>query len=351
MHYWAKSVVVASILLTGCSLFSSDQVESSRNEPSAVDLKIPQGLSSPARPGQYDIPPVAAEPSAVTTRAPALILATAASSRIEEEEKLARVWFERNEYTDDLVPFVQQNISSFFSQQNTSVQTSSDGLRYETDWITQYDETGFWFWKSQQPREQARYLLNIEPRPHGRTASLTVKMLEHQYFQQGGALNSADQRRQEIDLLNQVINAVAVTEVEIARANRAREPEMTLEAGMDASGNAVLLTAQSVDVAWTQLEQLFPALNLAVTDINRSVLTYYVTYSKPERGFWSRLWGSATMPELPLAEGDYQVVLSRNGNGAAISFRDNEGQLLPANVINELYDPIVSAVRSARIEL
>lgn len=351
MHYWAKSGVVASLLLTGCSLFQSEQAETRQAEPATVELKIPEGLQRPARPGQYDIPAVAAEEGITSTRVPSLILATASSSRVEEGEKLPRVWFERTEYTNDLVPFLQQQIDKYFSEQQVSVQSTSDNLRYETDWIKRYDQTGFWFWKSQEPRDQARYLLVLEPRPHGRTSSLTVRMLEHEYFMPGAGLSAAERRSMEIDLLNQFINTVAVTEIEIARANRSREPEMTLEAGMNAEGQPALLTAQSVDVTWTLLEQLFPDVGLAVTDMNRSALTYYVNYARPERGFWSRLWGSESVQALPLADGSYQIVLSRQNGGTAISFRDAEGKTLAPDVVNSLYDPLVAAVRSARIEL
>lgn len=354
MQNWAKSCVVASVLLSGCSLFKSEPSANQVNaEPALQELKIPEGLQAPKKPGLYDIPAVRADKNThLEKRPPTLILATAPSSRLEEEEKQVRVWFERNEQTGDLVPFLQQNIQAFADNQHIELQNiSDDGLVYETGWITRTTESGFWFWKSQQPTDQARYKLALEPRPHGRTSALTVTMLEHQFFEPEYQLTPDGTKRYEIELLNLLINEVAVTETAIARANKAKTHDVTLESGLDKDGAPALLTEQSIDVAWTQIELLFAELGVEVTDMNRSVFTYYLSYTKPERSFWSKIWGKAGTPALPIADGEYQVVLSRHGTGTAISFRDKDGELLPAETVVAMYDPFVEASRTARLEL
>lgn len=347
MQHWVKGSVVLSVLLAGCS---TSQVEQDSKPIQAI--KVPAGLQQPAQPGQFDIPPTSAKASGVDTRAPAMVLATAASSRMEEGDKLSRVWFDRNDYTGDLLPFLQQMLKTQFAEQGVDLlQQDEQGLDFVTGWITRSEEQGFWFWKSSEQTEQARFSIKIDAKPHGRSASMSVTMLEHQYFTPEAALSVSATRRQEVALLNQIIDRIGKEEIIIARANKAKAPDVALEPGMDNNGNPALLTPQPIDVTWSQLEALFGELSLNVTDINRSTFTYYLDYQKPEPGFWSRLWGSDEKPVLPLDNGEYQLVLSRSKEGTAISLRDKAGAHLAAETMLALHEPFVQAIRLARIEL
>jgi outer membrane protein assembly factor BamC len=347
VQHWVKGSVVLSVLLAGCS---TSQVEQDSKPIQAI--KVPAGLQQPAQPGQFDIPPTSAKASGVDTRAPAMVLATAASSRMEEGDKLSRVWFDRNDYTGDLLPFLQQMLKTQFAEQGVDLlQQDEQGLDFVTGWITRSEEQGFWFWKSSEQTEQARFSIKIDAKPHGRSASMSVTMLEHQYFTPEAALSVSATRRQEVALLNQIIDRIGKEEIIIARANKAKAPDVALEPGMDNNGNPALLTPQPIDVTWSQLEALFGELSLNVTDINRSTFTYYLDYEKPEPGFWSRLWGSDEKPVLPLDSGEYQLVLSRSKEGTAISLRDKAGAHLAAETMLALHEPFVQAIRLARIEL
>lgn len=350
MQHWVKSSVALGILLAGCS--TSQVEQTSVPEPTRQTIKVPAGLQAPATPGQFDIPATSATAAGVDTRAPAMVLATAASSRMEEGDKLSRVWFDRNDYTGDLVPFLQQMLKTQFAEQDVElVQQDEQGLEYVTGWVTRSEEQGFWFWKSTEQKEQARFSIKIDARTHGRSASMSVAMLEHQYFTPEAALSAQATRRQEVALLNQIIDRIGKEEIIIARANKAKAPDVALEPGMDKDGNPALLTPQPIDVAWSQLEALFGELNLDVTDINRSTFTYYLNYEKPQTGFWSKLWGSDEKPVLPVANGEYQLVLSRIKEGTAISLRDKAGEHLAAETMLALHEPFVQAIRLARIEL
>nr|WP_245217607.1 outer membrane protein assembly factor BamC [Rheinheimera maricola] len=339
-------------MLTGCSVFQAEPVAENSRGNNVSALKVPAGLQQPAAPGQYDIPASDAAVTAVEIRSPALVLATASSSRVEEGEKLARVWFDRNDYTGELLPFLQQVLSKQFAEQGIELnQTDTEGLEYTTGWITRSNETGFWFWQSTETTEQARFKLKFEPRPHGRSVSLMLTMLEHQYFTSQGKLDGRDAQRQEIALLNQIIDRVGKEEIVVAMANKAKVPDVSLEPGFDAEGNPVLLSTQSIDVVWSQLELVFDALNLDVTDMNRSVYTYYLQYTQPEQGFWSSLWGNAPPIALPLSAGEYQLVLKRQESGTSLSLRDSAGTALSPQQVLDSYQPFVQAVQRARVEL
>lgn len=353
MPHWVKGSVFASVLLTGCSLFSAEQAESPQEGEvnKGVVLKVPAGLAQPAKPGRYDIPSSVAKHTEADTRSPALVLATASSSRVEEGDKAVRVWFDRNDFTGELLPFLNRMLHAQFAEQGVELTEDAAGLSYTTGWISRSQESGFWFWTSDEQQEQARYRINLEPRPHGRSASMTVTMLEHQYFTPDAKLSAASTQRQEVAVLNQIIDRIGKEEILIARANKAKAPDVSLEPGMDAQGNAALLTDQSIDVTWSQLEVLFAELNLAVTDKNRSAFTYYLQYEKPEQGFWSGIWGGEEKPQLPVDAGEYQLVLSRVGTQTAISMRSKDGALLSPETVLAMHEPFVQAIRLARIEL
>ena len=354
MHYWKKSCITLSLsamLVSGCSVFKDDP--DTRIQRQQVTLDIPVDLATPRQPGKYDIPQVASTAGDVADKSPVLVLATASSSRITDEtEKLARVMFERNDLTGDLIPFLQREISDYFAAQNIQLSaTDSENLSFETDWIKRFRTEGFWFWQNAKQLDEARYAISIEPKPHGRTAIVSVSLLEHRYFEQQAKLSSAAARDNEVMLLNELINQVAVAEIETSIANRDGVQEVALEPGLNKAGEPAFITSQSIDVTWSQLEPVFEQLNFTVKDINRSVYTYYVSYTKPSRGMWSSLMGKAGPPVLPIANDDYQIVLQRSDAGTVINLLSKDGQPLAADTIVAAYEPFVTAIRAAKVEL
>lgn len=351
MQYWVKCSVLASVMLSGCSLFQpapQQNAERNRMQP----LVVPAGLQKPAQPGEFDIPDTSASAGMADSRSPVLVLATAASSRVEEGERQSRVWFDRTETTGDLVPFLQTILQAQFAEQGVVLTPQDEQeLVYHTGWISRANETGFWFWSAVEKTEQARFSITIEPKSHGRSASMLISMLEHQYFTDTASLAANDVKRQEVALLNQIIDRVGKEEIVYAITNKAKAPDVALEPGMDAEGNPALLTTQTLEVTWSQLEALFSELDLTVTDRNRSAYTFYLNYEKTTPGLWSKLWGSTTKPVLPVPAGEYQLVLSRSSNLTALSLRDKDGGQLDAETVLALHEPFVQAIRLAQIDL
>ncbi|MCH8537382.1 MAG: outer membrane protein assembly factor BamC [Alkalimonas sp.] len=351
MHYSATSCVLASLLLSGCSLFSSPEVE--QTQPTDHTLKVPSHLTAPPQPAQYDIPAVSEDRvQQVDTRAPGLVLTLSSSSRVDEEETRARVWFDRNDYSGDLLPFLQQMLTDHLQENDIAYTVEDDEqLVWLTDWVSSYQQKGFWFWKSNELREQARFRITMEPRPHGRSVAVLVEMTEHQYYQRDAELLATAVKREETAFLNGFIAAVGAEEFRQAQALRNRTVESNLTAGVDAQSQPALLSDQSLEVVWTQLEDLFAAVNLSVLDLNRSVSTYYVRFDTPKRGMFSRVFRRNTMPVLPLADGEYQVVLGRVDQLTSISFRDKSGEPLAADVVASLERPLLEAIEQASLEL
>jgi len=353
VHYWISGSVLATLLLSGCSMWTTPETTTTAEIKKVDELTIPKGLIAPKKPGQFDIPAVVAAGSlgdAVELKAPMQVLAVSTNARVEEDDKEVRVFFERNEFTGDLMPYLTTNLNNFFTQSNT-VTTAAGDNSWQTDWISQYEETGWWFWKSQELTQQSKFQVLLEPRVHGRTAALRVAMTQHKYSQPDQKITAIAQRREEVHFLNRMIDHLAMVELEKIRAAKANQPDVLLTRAVNEKDEAVLLTTQSIDVTWNQLELLFEQVSLTVTDLNRTEYVYYVNFTKPDAGFWGSIWGGEEQPELPIAEGEYQLHLSKTDKGTAIKWRDKDGTPLNQEQVYAIYDVFVAAIRKAKLEL
>jgi uncharacterized lipoprotein len=280
------------------------------------------------------------------------VLALATNSRVEEEEKEARIWFERSEFTGELLPYLKKNLLDFGQEKQIEITSKGqDGLTYETGWVSRFEEEGFWFWKSQVEKEQSRFLIKLEPKTHGRAVGVRVQLVEHRFIDNNNKLSAIAQKREEVYFLNRLVDKVATVELAQIKQKKAQSRQVTLTTGFDAEGNPTMLTGQSIDVAWSQLELLFEQNGFAVNDLNRTNYTFFLSYAEPDTGFWDSLWSSDEIITVPLAAGDYQLVLTKSQVGTSLSWRDGSGKVLSAEKVNELYQALVQIIRKNNIEL
>ncbi len=353
MHYWISGSVLATLLLSGCSMWTSPETTAVTKTKTINELAIPAGLIAPKKPGQYDIPAgvVKGETGeAVELKAPMQVLAVSTNARVEEDDKEVRVFFERNEFTGELLPYLKSNLMNFFAEQNIKVNEAGEG-NWHTDWVSQYEETGWWLWKSQELTQQNKFQILLEPRIHGRTVGVRVVMLQHQYAEESQPITAIAQRREEVHFLNRLVDHLATVEMAQIRALKAKLPDVLLTKAVNEKNEAVLLTTQPIDVTWNQLELLFEQVSLTVTDLNQTEYVYYVNFTKPESGFWGSIWGGEEQPVLPIAEGEYQLHLSKTDKGTAIKWRDKDGTPLSQEQVYAIYDVFVAAIREAKLEL
>lgn len=354
MQYWIPASLVASLFISGCSLFPEEVVDQTKVETKPIaELKIPAGLTAAKKPSQFDIPPAPNAPvTDVELKSPMQVLALATNSRVEEEEKEARIWFERSEFTGDLLPYLKKNVLDFGTEKQIEIkQNAQDPMVFETGWVSRFEEEGFWFWKSQVEKEQSRFLIKFEPKTHGRSVGVRVQLLEHRFIGNDNQLSAIAQKREEVYFLNRLVDKVATVELAQIKLKKAQSRQITLTTGFDAEGNAAMLTGQSIDVAWSQLELMFEQNGFVVNDLNRTNYTFFLTYKEPETGFWDSLWSDDNVITVPLAAGDYQLVLTKSEVGTTLSWRDSLGKTLSADQVNGLYQALVQIIRKDNIEL
>ena len=352
MHYWIPGAVVAAMLLSGCSLWPAAEQQKVEQQRLA-ELKIPEGLKSPRKPGQYDLPAktmVEQHPEAIDLRAPMQVLAIATNARVEEEEKDAKVWFERTEFTGDLQPFVQNNITQYLTEQQISVEHSTP-LSWQTGWVGQYHDTGWWWWRSKELTQESRFAVTFEPRPHGRSVGVKVDLLETRYTDSNQRLTAIAKRREEVNFLNRLIDHIANTELVAIRAAQANRPDLLLSQAVNNEQQPVLLTKQPIDLTWSQLELLFEKIGLEVSDLNQSEYVYFLKYQKAEQGFWDNLWSSGDTPTMPLGSGEYQLKLHKVEQGTEMQLLDKEGKALDQTTMDQIYQVFASAIRQHKLEL
>ncbi len=352
MHYWIPGAVAATLILSGCSLWPAAE-QKAVDEQRIAELQIPAGLKAPKKPAQYDLPATVAAgvtPDQLDLRAPIQVLAVATNARVEEEEREAKVWFERTEFTGDLMPFLQNNINGFFTKNNLKA-THADQMNWQTDWVSEYQETGWWLWKGEELTQQSRFDVKLEPRSHGRTIAVQVHLLEHQYTDGQKKLTPIAQRREEVHFLNRLIDHLATVELAAIREVKAKLPDVSLIRAVNDKQEAVMLTTQPIDVTWSQLELLFEQVGLEVADLNQSEYVYYLKYTKAERGFWDSIWGGEARPALPLTDGEYQMVLNKTDKGTSIKLRDKDGKAVDQATLDAVFDVFVAAIKEHKLEL
>lgn len=353
MQYWIPGTLVATVLLTGCSMLGFEETEQVVDETRVAELQIPQDLTAPRKPGQFDLPKQVAageRGESLDLRPPVQILSVATNSSVDEEDKNVRVWFERSEYTGELLPYLQTNIAAFLQTNNIAIE-GKQALEFKTGWVNQYEETGFWFWKGEELSQQSEFVITLEPKAHGRTVGVSVHLSSLKYQDPELKLTPVAQRREEAHFLNRLIDHIATVELAAIREAKAKQPDVQLTRVANSNGDAVLLTKLPIDTAWAQLEILFETVSLEVTDLNRTDYRYFVKFAKPESGFWDALWGSNSIPELPISEKEYQVQLSKSDQGTVIQFSDNDGKALDAATMDAIYPILVETIRINKIEL
>lgn len=353
MHYWISGTVIASVLLSGCSSWSSADLSVSAEIKPIKPLVVPAGLKAPKTPAQFDVPPKVAagvRGEEVELRAPMQVLAVSTNAMVEEDEKEVRVFFERNEYTGELLSFLQQQMQDFVQKANIEAEKSAD-LKWQTGWVSEYRETGWWFWKGEELSQQSRFSIEFQPKTHGRTVGVQVNLIEHKYADSDKPISPIAKRREEVHFLNRIVDHVATVELALIREAKAKLPDVLLTRAVNDKNEAVLLTTQSIDVAWNQLELIFEKLSLEVTDLNRTDYIFYLNFKKPEAGFWGSIWGGDEQPVLPLAEGDYQLLLNKSDKGTILKWRDKDGTALDQATVDAIYDVLVTTIRNEKIEL
>ena len=347
MQYWIpKALAVGVILgLSGCSVFVND-AHNERNYRVNDAVKAPVQLEQPYQDPTYkmDVATFKNDPEAKSFRPPQQVLTLAAGSWVEENETVARVYFDKNDGIDDLNQFIFQAIDSVMLNNKTAISRDkrTEGS-VDTDWYSLIQPVDGWFWEDKKLVSEQRIKFVIEQKEHQRTASLKAELIDYRSDSQ--PLSELLQQQLEGRALNEVIAEFdylyRLLQVEL----RKQQGVLSLNLGFDDNGNGALITEQSNEAVIDRFTGFLERINFTVIKIDRESGLVSVRYEKPDDSVWDSIWGDDVLL-LPLSSGDYTIrVAKTKETTTSLTWRDAAGDVLDSEVMAQLQQSLLLVLR------
>ena len=274
-------------------------------------------------------------------RAPSLVLPVAASSRVIAGSEDAIVWFDKILEDRELLTFIELALTNELTSAEVSLKPVEDepGV-YESDWFNSESESG-WIFKSIDSSESIRYRYQLIAKPHGRSVSLQVSLIDYMKTDLKGvgkSINPLDQQRAEMAMVNAIIGQVDYMyrleerEIRVLRANK----EM-LVIGENPQAEPAYIIEMDMDYLWSNLPVFFEKYGFVITDLNETKKIYYVDFVRPDMSIWDKLWGDDA-PIVDILDAKYQFVLTKIDNQTALTIYDDNGNALAIETLNRIFD-------------
>ena len=313
-------------------------------------LVVPQSLHKPAAQDEFNVAgdnisqgPIG---NAMDVRAPSLVLPIAASSRVVPESDKAIIWFDKVLEDKPLAEFIQTAVRDTLAENNVALSTENNStLSSESDWFHSEEESG-WLFKEVDASESMRFRFDLTTKPHGRSVSLEVSMIDYMKTDQSGSTKTPDvidKHRAEMALLNEITATVDYKYRLQQRENRLmRANQKLVSIGENSTGEAAYIVEMETDLLWSNLPLFFERYGFEITDLNDSKKVYFVDFSKPDVSLWDRIWGDE-IPVLELADASYQFKLTEQSGteseseSTALTIYNKEEQALSKELLEQLF--------------
>lgn len=345
--------VATTLSLSGCGWFAAkdgteeidDRYMQSQQGP---ELQMPPSTSElQVSDEQYRIPEGVvitdreAKGKSLNLEPPQLLLIGGDGIREDKEQENPTVWV-RNSGTE-MMDYIQR----FVTAKEIPV-ASSNQKSISTDWISDEDETvaGEYLGSYNIEGQRHRFELEVIASSDNEVGLQAKHVASEQLLNDNW---SEVQTSQQIakQFLNYFLGYYDTVRTREARARILQEGAIDFSLGTNNSGGIALVTDKGFQNVWDQLPRVIEKLNLSVTDRDQSKKTYYFNVKEPETGIWNSLFGDDnTNPKVELEPGDYQLRLSELESGVAITFYDNQGNLLAADKVTKIYPEFSAAFRS-----
>ena len=348
-------------LCVSCVLFACSSVDERRaasgskaylDTPAPKPLLIPDGLDKPSTNTDYQIPTISSEATGLygddlPVVAPALVLATAQGTYLEEADTFTSAIFDKLDSKDNIRDLVIERISSHLFNQNIAFTIPNQaGNTILTDWILS-NETGDKAWYDFGETKQQvgkRFQLNIEPASHGRTARLNVILTDLVVGDEQDLIDGLDpflKRELEAELLNGIIRQYSLEQkIESQQRLAQIRSGITAELGFDADGNGAIILSSEYDIVWPKFQLVLRKLGFNVKDLDKSNGLVFVSYQSSESTWFSGWFNSSDT--LPLTEDDYRITVNAlSSNKTSITFKNEDNQPFSAAKTSEIF-PIIA---------
>ncbi|EWH11067.1 lipoprotein-34 NlpB [Catenovulum agarivorans DS-2] len=328
--HWIVSSVIA-ISLAGCA-GKPNKADGSFAYQSAkpnATLKIPADKVAPETSSQFEIDyqrKLNGETGKqVGIFPPRLITPIVTASHIDDADPRTTIWFEQSEQIDNLEEAIWNAVSGYLAKQGVgfSKDNRSDGVA-ESDWLVVEREQGWGLWKSEYPVEQQKYRFWVKMKPHGRSGSLTVELIDRQslFDEQDEQIFLLD----DISLATQTLNLISGhfeyrlrLDAENRRTQYVKGVEVTT--GQAPNGDPAVVVKAGYEHAWIRTIEALDYFGLLMTDVNKIQGRVHAKVKSDNSGFWATLFGDDE-GLLGLEKGDYVIELIKDGQQTYIVFND-----------------------------
>jgi len=341
----------ATVVLSGCSWFSSSSSVDYKSAGTLPPLEVPPDLTTPARDNRYAIPEAARSSTTlsgyeaerrdpararVTTGAPAAVLPEV--ERMKVERSGTQRWLVVQEPPEKLWPLVKD----FWQQAGFLIKLEiPEAGVMETDWAENRarvsagairDLLGKAFDALYSTSEREKYRTRLDRTPDGQGTEIYIshRGMEEIYTTReptGGGIpgETAWQPRpsdpeREAEFLRRLMVKLGAPDERARQLVASAQPEMRAELVKSNDGTERLQVHEPFDRAWRRVGLALDRVGFTVEDRDRQKGLYFVRYADPEgemkdkdRGLLSRMFGS----DSKVRAEQYRVLVTQDGGNAA----------------------------------
>ncbi|MHC9510234.1 outer membrane protein assembly factor BamC [Kangiella sp. M94] len=349
-----KTLIILSSLATvsSCSWFSAkDGTEDIDNRymdsQQGPELQVPPTAKHISVDDRYRVP----EGVIITSRdaqgkklsldPPQLLLIGGDGVREDSEQLHPTVWVRHQD-----APFMDY-VSRFVTKKNVPVQSSGE-KQISTDWITDDDETDLANYIGSYNLDGQRHRITLEIiDQNSNEVAVQVRNTQSQRLVNEKWVAMTPSKTVASQFLNAFLGFYDSERTKEARERILEEGTINVNLGTNQRGNIALTTERDLMSVWDQLPRVLEDLNLTVSDRDQSAGIYYFNVKEPETGFWAWLWNDdEANPKVDMEPGDYQILIETTASGASMTFKDDEGNLLDANVLTKVYPEFAASFKS-----
>ena len=361
------ATVITATLLTACSSLEEREVASGSfeyiKEQPGQKMEIPDDVDSPNFNDAFKLPnlgedaPLNAMGKDLSVQSPALVLPVVAGSHIEDGSKSAIVWFDQ---VDDSLPLdtaIWNSLIRFLETESIGVEMfDKDKQSLITDWVVmdESEETKWYSWSSSERTVGQRFEFSLNEKPHGRTASLSVELLDYKEKLDAQSVEITkvkDKRRNEVNILNQVVKNYEF-ETKVADVKRFRQIRegLQMELGFDSDGEPAFVVAADYDITWPRLLLVLRKLGFDVKDYDKTNGLLFVKYNGAEDGWWSNIW-SSDKNQMDLDPEEYRIKVGSLGEKTSITLLDDDSNAFPVNKLTDLYPAFLKTMSADDLDI
>ncbi|ALO34461.1 hypothetical protein CMT41_06820 [Colwellia sp. MT41] len=365
-----------ALSLTACGSVNNKQAQGSfayQYKPEANALVIPANLNKPKQAQDFFVSdkinhqgPIGED---MDIRAPSLVMPVAASSRVVDESTVAIIWFDKVLEDKDLLEFIEKvvieklvedKITYNYIEEDVEVTLSKviegatslketsikrEGIKtaiIESDWYHNEVDVG-WIYTDIQFSKSLRFRYQLLAKPHGRSVSLRVSLVDFlQTDETGGSksMDPIDKQRAEKAMLNELIAAVDYNyrlQQRSDRLTRANQKLVTI--GQNIEEEAGYVVEMGLDDLWDNMPLFFEKHGFTISDLNEDKKIYYVDFVKPDSSVWDSIWGQ-DVPVIDVNDANYQFVLApldELNQKTAVTIYNAAGEPLPLATLERIF--------------